>query len=129
MTLPFGKFKGQPLQAVPSEYLQWLLKQSRLDNDTRQAVHADLDRRSRIEHAAASPILTEDEQRLATKGWKRSLRRQMVKVVGCDYHEAGLVLLSGQLQRGPRGAGFHVCSPPSTLTGLGTGCENSRRLH
>src|SRR5262245_54334689 len=45
ITLPFGKYKGAPLSAVPSGYLLWLLREVKLSSGLRSAVGAALAKR------------------------------------------------------------------------------------
>jgi hypothetical protein len=40
--LPFGRHRGQPLSAVPSSYLAWLLREVKLSSGLRAAVAAEL---------------------------------------------------------------------------------------
>lgn len=37
-TMPFGKYKGKPLQMVPSDYVQWLSKNGALDKKENEAL-------------------------------------------------------------------------------------------
>lgn len=41
-TMPFGRFKGEPLAEVPTDYLQWLLSLDDLRPELRSAVMAEL---------------------------------------------------------------------------------------
>ena len=41
-TLPFGKHAGQPLDTVPTPYLDWLAREARLSSGLRAAVAAEL---------------------------------------------------------------------------------------
>jgi DNA polymerase III epsilon subunit family exonuclease len=46
-SLPFGKHRGQPLEAVPTDYLQWLVKgATSISEDARLTAKAELERRS-----------------------------------------------------------------------------------
>lgn len=46
---PFGKYKGQPLSnpAIPTTYMEWMLKEARLSPMWKSAVERELDRRSK----------------------------------------------------------------------------------
>jgi hypothetical protein len=43
--LPFGKYAGQPIEAVPSHYLDWLLRVCKLSSRLRAVVVGELTRR------------------------------------------------------------------------------------
>jgi len=43
--MPFGKYKGELLCEVPTDYLTWVLDLSDLRDWLRKAIHAELDRR------------------------------------------------------------------------------------
>jgi len=46
-TLPFGRHRGQPMSAVPSDYLEWLLRNADgTSQDVMVTVRTELDRRS-----------------------------------------------------------------------------------
>jgi Putative quorum-sensing-regulated virulence factor len=45
MNMPFGKFKGQPLSAIPDDYLEWL-KGRDLRDPLRDAVEAEWNART-----------------------------------------------------------------------------------
>jgi hypothetical protein len=51
--LPFGRHMGQPLAAVPTSYLSWLLRETKLSGGLRSAVAAELE--SRGQPAPAPP--------------------------------------------------------------------------
>jgi hypothetical protein len=44
--LPFGKYRGQPLAAVPADYLAWLLRSCELRPGLRANVEAELQARA-----------------------------------------------------------------------------------
>jgi DNA polymerase-3 subunit epsilon len=44
--MPFGKYKGQPMQDVPASYLHWLWTQQGMEHDKQSAV-ADYIRRNK----------------------------------------------------------------------------------
>lgn len=41
-TMPFGKYRGQPLETVPIDYIQWLLRQDNLEPNLREALENQL---------------------------------------------------------------------------------------
>ncbi len=43
--LPFGKHAGKPLAEVPTDYLQWAIRECKLSSGLRAAVTAELTRR------------------------------------------------------------------------------------
>lgn len=45
MRMPFGKYKGKPIYDVPSAYLCWLIENTDLFPQTRDAVFSELKRR------------------------------------------------------------------------------------
>jgi DNA polymerase III epsilon subunit-like protein len=46
-SLPFGKHRGRPIDAVPTDYLEWLVKAATsISDDARLTVKAELERRS-----------------------------------------------------------------------------------
>jgi uncharacterized protein (DUF3820 family) len=64
-SLPFGKYKGQPLAAVPSGYLHWVLETCKLSSGLRAAIAAELEtrgiapprcRRPRSPNAPVAPV-------------------------------------------------------------------------
>ena len=45
MRMPFGKYKGQDINALPDEYLLWLLENIELRDPLLSAVEAEVDER------------------------------------------------------------------------------------
>ena len=44
--MPFGKYKGEPLSEIPTEYLDWLLGSDNLYESTKEQIEDKLDRRT-----------------------------------------------------------------------------------
>ncbi|MDX2277699.1 MAG: DUF3820 family protein [Hyphomonadaceae bacterium] len=53
--LPFGKHKGQRFDAVPRDYLEWLVKQADMDGDAKHWARVELDRRDGVAGPNNSP--------------------------------------------------------------------------
>ena len=58
MTMPFGKYKGQPLCDLPQDYLDWLTT-IELHGLLRAAVKVEVDRRLHTTHACPPAIAEE----------------------------------------------------------------------
>jgi len=72
-TMPFGRHKGAPLEALPTSYLSWLTGLETLHDPLKTSVVEELARRE-LEARAAPPAM-EDVQRAA------------VNIVKMGYHE------------------------------------------
>jgi hypothetical protein len=46
--MPFGRYKGDPVWSVPSDYLGWMLRTCKLSTGLRQAVRAELHARGEL---------------------------------------------------------------------------------
>jgi hypothetical protein len=55
--MPFGRYRGQPLSALPSDYLQWLLTLDDLREPLRSSIRDEVARRS---GARPDPRIVED---------------------------------------------------------------------
>ena len=58
MTMPFGKYRGQPLCDLPQDYLDWLTT-IELHGQLRAAVKIEVDRRLYTAHACPTAIAEE----------------------------------------------------------------------
>ncbi len=45
LTIPFGKYRGKPVDGVPSSYLQWVLRECKPSHGLRAAIARELTRR------------------------------------------------------------------------------------
>lgn len=41
-TMPFGKYRGRPLDAIPESYLRWVLRECDTDEDILSAIRTEL---------------------------------------------------------------------------------------
>jgi hypothetical protein len=55
MTLPFGQHRGEALDSVPADYLEWLLKTVKLSSGMRALVAGELERRGFTPPPASPP--------------------------------------------------------------------------
>jgi hypothetical protein len=62
-SLPFGKFKGQPLSTLTDQYMKWLLAQDFVAPDAKAAVKGEQDRRAgaTVQPTHAMPASVSDE--------------------------------------------------------------------
>jgi hypothetical protein len=71
--MPFGKFKGMPMDELPNDYLLWLNSLGNLRSFLRVAVNAEIGRRWRREEFD-EPVSRGDEVMTA---WRENWRRMI----------------------------------------------------
>lgn len=71
MRMPFGKYRGQPLSAIPGDYLAWLLT-IELWPATRQAVADELRRRGYSDAGQPQPEQSAEQLRSIVEHWYRA---------------------------------------------------------
>lgn len=94
MTLPFGKFRGEPLALIPLGYLGWCLEEARnLDDDLRDALQAEVRRRIGVDDTPTWPVIVppdptvaEAARALLSAGY-RLLARKAHPDAGGSHHE------------------------------------------
>jgi len=45
MRMPFGKHKGEPVEDLPTDYIEWLLREANLRDDLAEELQNQLDMR------------------------------------------------------------------------------------
>jgi hypothetical protein len=78
--LPFGKYKNQKLNTVPTEYLRWLVSQAWLSDYSRFEIMDELGRRGALYHEMVMQIIN-------LKAEIERLRKQLGEVE--QRHHAG----------------------------------------
>jgi hypothetical protein len=73
MNMPFGKFRGQRITAIPGSYLVYLLENADLDDDLACAMRQELARRLGLARQHGAPPTRSPPVRDAVNGWFRRL--------------------------------------------------------
>lgn len=68
MNMPFGRYRGEPLSALPDDYLAWLAGLDDLRPPLRPALEAELARRA--EGALLDPATARAAERIVRSGYR-----------------------------------------------------------